>query len=342
MKIALDAMGGDHAPAAAVHGAVWAARDFGLTVQLVGRPEAIKDELAKHNTKGLDLTIVPASEVVEMNDTPSSAVKSKKDASMVVALRMVKNGESDAFVTAGNTGGALAAATFGLGRIKGIKRAALSTIFPTDGDRGYCFFLDAGANTDVRPEHLLQFAMMGHYYASRVLNITNPRVGLLSTGEEEHKGSILIHQVTPLLKQSGLNFIGNIEGKDVPAGLADVVVTDGFTGNVYIKGAEGVAWMIMKILEREIKARRLALLGALLARGAFRSLRSRLDYREFGGGPLLGVNGVVVIAHGRSDPYAVRNAIRAARAAAEQNIVQVIEKGVAELYPMGDEQEVVA
>lgn len=328
MKIALDAMGGDHAPAATVHGAVWAARDFGLTVQLVGQPEVIKTELAKHKTAGLDLPIIPASEVIEMHEHPAAAVKTKKDSSMAVAMRSVKSGESDAFVTAGNSGGALATALFSLGRIKGIKRPALSTIFPSNSEYNYCFLLDVGANTDVRPEYLLQFAFMGYHYAHQVLNIPNPRVGLLSTGEEEDKGSLLVQEVLPMLKESNINFIGNVEGKDIPAGLADVVVTDGFTGNVYLKGAEGVAWMIQKILEREIKARPLALLGALLARGAFKALRTRLDYREFGGGPLLGVNGVVVVAHGRSDPYAIRNAIRVAKQATENKIVEAIENGL--------------
>ncbi len=328
MKIALDAMGGDRAPAATIHGAVWAARDFGLTVQLVGQPEVIETELAKHQTANLDLQIIPASQVIEMDEHPSAAVKSKKDASMVVALRLVKTGESDAFVTAGNSGGALAAALFGLGRIKGIKRPALSTVFPNASEHGCCVILDVGANTDVRPEYLLQFALMGYYYADQVLGIANPRVGLLSTGEEENKGSTLIKEVTPMLKGSHLNFIGNVEGKDVPSGMADVVVTDGFTGNVYIKGAQGVAWMIQKILEQEIKSRPSAMIGAFLARGAFKALRTKLDYREFGGGPLLGVNGVVVVAHGRSDPYAIRNAIRVAKNAASNNIVQAIETGL--------------
>lgn len=331
MKIALDAMGGDHAPAATVHGAAWAARDFDLTIQLVGQPEAIEAELAKHDTKGLDLPIIPASEVIEMHESPSTAVKSKKDSSMVVALRSLKAGESDAFVSAGNSGGVLAAALFGLGRIKGIKRPALTTIFPNDTKYGYSLLLDVGANTDVRPEYLLQFALMGCRYAEQVMRIPNPRVGLLSTGEEEEKGNLLIQEVTPLLKASHLNFIGNVEAKDVPAGLADVIVTDGFTGNIFLKGAEGVAWMIRNILEREIKRRPLARLGALLAQDALRALRTKLDYREYGGGPLLGVNGVVIGAHGRSDPYAIRNAIRVAKQATQNDIVRAIESGLSEL-----------
>ncbi|MBN1995318.1 MAG: phosphate acyltransferase PlsX [Anaerolineae bacterium] len=331
MKIVLDAMGGDDAPTETVHGAVWAARDFDLTIQLVGQPDILEAELAKHNTTGLDLPIIPASQVIEMHEPPSTAVKNKKDASMVVALRSLKAGESDAFVSAGNSGGVLAAALFGLGRIKGIKRPALSTIFPNDSEYGYNFLLDVGANTDVRPEYLLQFALMGSLYAERVMRIPNPRVGLLSTGEEEDKGSLLTQEVTPLLKASHLNFIGNVEGKDVPAGVADVIVTDGFTGNIYVKGVEGAAWLILKFLKQEIKARPLAMLGAVLAQGALQALRVKLDYREFGGGPLLGVNGVVIVAHGRSDAYAIRNAIRVAKHAAQNNIVQAIESGLNEL-----------
>jgi glycerol-3-phosphate acyltransferase PlsX len=331
MKIALDAMGGDSAPEATVHGAVWAARDFNLTIQLVGQPEAIEAELTKHNTKGLDLPIIPASEVIEMHESPSTAVKRKKDSSMVVALRSLKAGESDAFVSAGNSGGALAASLFGLGRIKGIKRPALSTVFPNDSEHGLNCLLDVGANTDVRPEYLLQFALMGSLYAERVMKIPNPRVGLLSTGEEEDKGNQLTQEATPLLKASHLNFIGNVEGRDIPTGIADVIVTDGFTGNVYVKGVEGAAWMILKFLKQEIKSRPLALLGALLAWGALKALRVKLDYREFGGGPLLGVNGVVIIAHGRSDAYAVRNAIRVAKQSAENKIVQAIQSGLSEL-----------
>jgi glycerol-3-phosphate acyltransferase PlsX len=331
MKIALDAMGGDDAPETTVHGAVWAARDFDLTIQLVGQPEAIEAELAKHNTANLDLPIIPASEVVEMHESPAAAVKKKKDSSMVVGLRSLKTGQSDAFVSAGNSGGVLAAALFGLGRIKGIKRPALSTIFPNDSVYGFNFLLDVGANTDVRPEYLLQFALMGSLYAERVMHIPNPRVGLLSTGEEEDKGSQLVLETTPLLKTSKLNFIGNVEGKDVPAGVADVIVTDGFTGNVYMKGVEGAAWMILKFLKQEIKARPLAMIGAFLAQGALRALRTKLDYREFGGGPLLGVNGVVIIAHGRSDAYAIRNAIRVAKHATQKNIVRAIESGLSEL-----------
>lgn len=331
MIITLDAMGGDNAPAAAVGGAVWAARDFGVTIQLVGRPEAIEPELAKHNTAGLNLPILPASEIIEMDESPSKAVKSKKDSSMVVGLRCLKAGECDAFVSAGNSGGVFAAALFGLGRIKGIKRPALSTVFPNDSEHGHCFLLDVGANTDVRPEFLVQFALMGSLYAEKVMGISTPRVGLLSTGEEEDKGSQLVQETSPLLRATHLNFIGNVEGKDIPTGIVDVIVTDGFTGNVYIKGVEGAAVLILKVLKREIKSRPLAWVGAGLAWGALKALRKKLDYREFGGGPLLGVNGTVIIAHGRSDAYAIRHAIRVAKHASENQIVQAIENGLANL-----------
>lgn len=340
MKIALDAMGGDFAPAAAVHGAVWAARDFGITIQLVGQPNVIKAELAKHNISNLNLPIVAASQTIEMTEDPAAAVKNKKDASMVVALRLVKEKESNAFVTAGNTGGALAAALFGLGRIKGIKRPALGTIFPTIKEKGFAFLLDAGANTDVRPEFLVQFAVMGSHYAEHVLRIPRPRVALLSTGEEEKKGSLLIKEVTPLLKQSKINFVGNVEGKDIPAGAADVIVTDGFTGNVYIKGVQGAAWAMQQMLAKEIKARPMAMLGAFLARGAIKALRSKVDYREFGGGALLGVNGVVIVAHGRSDAYAIRHAIRVAKQAAENNIIEAIGREFQKAVPVNGTSQV--
>jgi len=321
-------MGGDHAPAVTVHGAVWAARDFGLTVQLVGNPDAIAAELKKHDTTGLDVPIVPASEIIEMDDHPSQAVKTKKDASMNVAVRQVKTGKSQAFVTAGNSGGALAAALFGLGRIRGIKRPALSTIFPTQSEYGFAFMLDVGANTDVKPEYLVQFGMMGSLYAEKVLGIANPRVGIVSTGEEEGKGSMLVIEAATKMKTAPYNFIGNVEGKDITTGLADVIVTDGFTGNVIIKFAEGLSKMLMSAIESEIRARPLAMVGGLLAKPAFRGVKAKLDYREFGGGALLGVDGVTIITHGRSDAYTIRNAIRAARDAVEKDILGAIKAGL--------------
>jgi len=327
MRIVLDAMGGDRAPAVVVDGGVQAAREYGVEVALVGRREAIEPLLARQDTAGLSVPIVPASEVIEMHEHPALAAKAKRDSSMVIGMQMVKRGEADAFVTMGNSGGALAVALLHLGRLRGIKRPALSTIFPTI--KGPAFLIDIGANTDCKPEYLLQFAVMGSVYAERVLGIPNPRVGIVSNGEEEGKGNFLVRDCVPLLKASGLNFIGNVEGKDIPAGLADVVVTDGFTGNVVIKTAEGVAGMLLEILEREIKARPLAMAGALLAKPAFRAVKRVLDYSEYGGGALLGVNGVVIVGHGRSDAKAVKNAVRVAKAAVERQVLEAIGTGAA-------------
>jgi glycerol-3-phosphate acyltransferase PlsX len=304
-----------------------AAREYGIEVVLVGPQEVIEAELAKHDTAGLSLPVVHASQVIEMTDEPSMAARKKKDSSMVVGMKLVKNGEADAFTTAGNSGGALAAALFRLGRVKGIKRPALSTVFPTR--KGLCFISDVGANTDCKPIYLLQFGIMGSAYAERVLGIPNPRVGIVSTGEEEGKGSILVKETFKLLKESDLNFIGNVEGKDIPAGLADVVVTDGFSGNVAIKLAEGVASLLMRVMEEEIKRRPTAVLGALLAKSALREVKSRLDYSEYGGAPLLGVDGVVIVGHGRSNAKAIKNMVRVGKEAVEKGMLAAIKEGIA-------------
>jgi glycerol-3-phosphate acyltransferase PlsX len=326
MKVVLDAMGGDHAPPVAVEGGVWAAREYGIEVILVGREEDVRRELAKHDTSGLSLPIVHASQVIEMEEHPAAAVKAKKDSSMVVGMDLVKRGEADAFVSAGNSGGVMAAALFRLGRIRGIKRPALSTIYPTTP--GLCFMLDVGANTDCKPEYLLQFACMGVAYAERVLGIVNPRVGIVSNGEEEGKGSILVQEAYQMLKKSGLNFIGNVEGKDIPAGMADVVVTDGFTGNVIGKLSEGLAESLLYVIKEEIKKSPIATVGALLARPAFEQVRKRLDYAEFGGAPLLGVDGVVIVAHGRSNAKAIKNAVRVTKQAVEGGMLAAIKEGL--------------
>ena len=312
-------------------------REYGVEVVLVGRREAIAPELAKFDTTGLTLPVVHASEVIEMDEHPALVARAKKDSSMVVGMKMVRHGEADAFVTMGNSGGALAVALFHLGRLRGIKRPALSSVFPTV--KGPAFLIDIGANTDCKPEYLLQFAVMGSVYAERVLGIANPRVGIVSNGEEEGKGNFLVRDTVPLLKASGLNFIGNVEGKDVPAGLADVVVTDGFTGNILVKTSEGVAAMILEVLEREIKARRTAMVGALLAKPAFRAVKQTLDYSEYGGGVLLGVNGVVIVGHGRSNAKAVASAVRVARVAVEGKVLEAIRSGVQAAGGTAEEDE---
>ena len=328
MKIVVDAMGGDQAPAVVVDGAVRAARESDIEVILVGQRGLVQAELEKHSTAGLPLTLIHASEVIEMHEHPAAAVKAKKDNSMIVGMEMVKRREADAFFTAGNSGGALAAALFRLGRIRGVKRPALSTVFPSQTPQGFCFILDIGANTDCRPEYLLQFAMMGSVYAERVLGIPNPRVAIVSNGEEEGKGNQLVQETVPLLKASPLNFVGNAEGKDILRGLADVIVTDGFTGNVIIKLAEGVSRFLMDLLKENLTASSMSKVGAALATPAFDNVRTRLDYREYGGAPLLGIDGVVIVGHGRSDALAIKNAIRVATQTVENSVLEAIKQGL--------------
>ncbi|MEA3407695.1 MAG: phosphate acyltransferase PlsX [Chloroflexota bacterium] len=329
--IVLDAMGSDHAPAVDVAGGVRAARHYGHDIILVGREEEIRAELQRHDTEGLPISIVHASQVVEMAEHPSQAVRTKPDASMVVGIKLVRDGQASAFVSAGNSGGVLASALIGagrIGRIPGIDRPALSTIFPTLD--GTALLLDIGANTDCRPEWLVQFALMGNAYAKRVMGIPEPRVGLLSNGEEATKGNALVQETHQRLQELDLHFLGNVEGKDLTQGSVDVVVADGFVGNVAIKTAEGVAAMLLETLRSEIRSRTLASLGALLAKPAFRATAKKLDYREYGGAPLLGVNGVVIIAHGRSDPLAIENAVGVAIDAVEANLVETIRRDLEE------------
>lgn len=328
MRIVVDAMGGDRAPAVVVEGAVQAARDLGLEIVLVGQRGAVQAELDRYDTTGLRLTVHDASQVIEMHEHPAAAVKAKKDSSMVVGMELVKRHEGDAFVTAGNSGGALAAALFRLGRIRGIKRPALSTVFPSETPQGRCFLLDVGANTDCKPEFLVQFALMGSVYAERVLGVPNPRVAIVSNGEEEGKGNQLVQDTVPLLKASPLNFVGNAEGKDIPRGLADVIVTDGFTGNIIIKLSEGISKFLLDLLKEEITSRNVSKVGALLAKPAFDEVKSRLDYREYGGAPLLGVDGVVIVGHGRSDALAIRNTIRVAAQTVENGVRDAIKQGL--------------
>ncbi len=327
MNIAVDVMGGDHAPVAIVAGAVEAARQYAITVSLVGQPAVIERELAKHATIGLHLPIIPAQQVIDMHDKPASAVRSKSDSSIVVACELVQRGEAQAFVTAGNTGAALAAGILIIGRTKGILRPALISPFPTQ--RGFCLVLDIGANADVRPEYLQQFALMGAVYAKQVLGIPEPTVRILSNGEEEGKGNQLVLASTKLLAATpGLRFLGNIESKEVIEGLADVVVTDGFTGNIFIKTAEATARLLQKIMVEELTRGPVSTIGAFLARSALRRVRRRMDDSEFGGAVLLGLSSLVVVAHGRSNATAIRHAIRVAKQGIEQNILSKIQNEI--------------
>ena len=336
MNIALDVMGGDHAPVEIVAGAVEAARRYGVTVSLVGKADLIQAELAKHKTSGLQLPIVPASQVIEMGDKPAKAVRSKSDSSMVVACELVRRGEAHAFVTAGNTGGALAAGILQIGRIKGILRPALVAPFPTK--KGFCVVLDVGANADVRPEHLPQFAIMGSVYAREVLGIANPTVRILSNGEEEGKGNQLVINATSLLTQTaGINFQGNVESKEIVEGLVDVVVTDGFSGNIFIKTAEATAQLLQRVMAEELRRDLISTLGALLAKAALRRVRQRMDDSELGGAVLLGLKGLVVVGHGRSKAYAVQHAIRVAKQGIEQDILGNIQRAVDRALPITDD-----
>ena len=320
--IALDAMGGDYAPTEIVHGAVLAARELGVRVALVGRPDDVAACLARAGLKPDGITVVPASEVIEMDEHPAQAARHKKDSSIVVGLRMVKQREADAFVSAGNTGAIMAAAIMYLGRVRGIERPSLVALMPLSGK--LTVFLDVGANADCKAAYLLQFAQMAAAYMERVWKVERPRVALLNIGEEETKGNALAQEAYALLAGSGLNFIGNVEGRDVPTGAADIIVTDGFTGNVVVKTMEGMADFIMNQLRGAIKSRPWYAAAGLLLLPAFSGLRKKMDYREYGAGPLLGVNGLVFIGHGRSDARAIFSALRVAREAAQSGMLEAI------------------
>jgi glycerol-3-phosphate acyltransferase PlsX len=261
-----------------------------------------------------------------MDEHATDAFRQKKQSSMAVGIRLVKDGEASAFVTAGNSGAALAIALFGLGRIQGVDRPALGTVFPTVSGR--CLVLDVGANADCKPEYLLQFAIMGSAYAELVLGIPTPRIGLLSNGEEETKGNALVQASYPLLKEAHLNFVGNIEGKDIPMGKADVVVADGFAGNVVVKVSEGVAEAILQMLKVELTSSLTSKLAAAVLKPGLKRVAKRLDYAEYGGAPLLGLNGVAIIAHGRSNALAIKNALRVAKQAVDQRLVEAIRTSI--------------
>jgi len=315
-------MGGDNAPGEVIAGARQAAVEYGCEVTVVGRENILAPLLAAHP----ELRFKAATEVIAMDDHPAQAVRQKKDNSMSVCARLCAEGSADGWCSAGNSGAILAAALFLQGRIKGVERPALGSIIPTAN--GYTYFLDVGANVDSRPEFLVQQAEMGTVYARQMMDRPNPRVALLSNGEEASKGDALIKEVYPLLEASELNFIGNVEGKDLLAGKADVVVADGFVGNVAIKMMEATADFLFRTLRDELPKSPLGALGGLLIRGRVAKIRARIDWREFGGAPLLGINGVAVVAHGRSDARAIKNAIRVAKEAVEHDLVGKIREAV--------------
>ncbi|MGH7558192.1 MAG: phosphate acyltransferase PlsX [Gemmatimonadota bacterium] len=331
MRIAVDAMGGDRAPEVPVAGALSALRELtgDFEIVLVGQRERVQPYLVERRIPEGRLRIHHASQVVDMNEAPSSALRRKKDSSILAGLDLQRSGEADAFISAGNTGAVMAASLHSLGRIEGIGRPAIVTVFPTAG--APCLLLDVGANAECRPEHLLQFALMGRIYAMDVLGRPRPRIGLLSIGEGPTKGDDLTVAAHRLLEDSDLDFVGNLEGRDVLRGAADVVVTDGFTGNVVLKFGESFVDFLATALREEIRRHRLAAMGALLMRPVFRAVRRRIDYAEYGGAPLLGVNGIVIIGHGRSSVKAYRNAVRVALLAVERRLNVHIEEAVREV-----------
>jgi len=329
-------MGSDEYPTPDVLGAVLAAREYGVEIFLVGDEAKIRPVLAAQNPGNLPIHIVHADEMLTMQDKGMALVlkarRPNAKNSMAVALDLLKTGQADAFVTAGNTGAAMTSAYFRLGMLPGVDKPALAAVFPTA--TGTCVVLDIGANPDVKPENLHQFAILGSLYAEKVRGVKNPKVGLLSNGEEEGKGNELVRAATPLLKAAGLNYFGNVEGKEVIGGSVDVAVTDGFTGNVMLKSSEAVAKMMTDKIRQAIKnGGPLAMLGGILVKPALGKIKKMLDPSEEGAAPLLGINGLVFIGHGRSDALAIKNAIRVAKNAAESGVLDAMRAGIAERLP---------
>jgi phosphate acyltransferase len=325
ITIALDAMGGDHAPRVEVDGAIQAARELGVQVLLVGVEAAIHDELKRHKRSDLPIEVVGATDVITMSDSPSQAFRRKKDSSLHVAARLVREGKAQALVTAGNTGAAMTVARFVLGTLPSVDRPALAWAFPNAKEK-VSVILDVGANVDSKPEHLEQFAVMGDVYYRALWGAKRPRIALLSIGEEEMKGNELTKEAANRLKQTPLNFVGNVEGRDVFRGNVDVVVCDGFIGNITLKLSEGLVEHIGGMLKKAIKSSVASQIGYALSKRAFDSFRKRTDYSEYGGAPLLGVRGITIIGHGRSNAVAIKNAIRVAAELCRSHVNEKIEE----------------
>lgn len=325
MKIALDAMGGDEAPAGIVEGAYEAAREARerLEILLVGKRDLLQEYMASRGLCAANVRLVEAEEIIGMSETPSAAIRRKRNASIPVAMNLHRTGEVQAVVGAGNTGAMVASSLLQLGRLPGIERPAIAIYVPT-GRRGGTVLLDGGANSDCEPVNLLQFAFMGSVYAESQLGKKEPKIGLLSIGEERSKGNELSRASYELLEKSGLNFVGNVEGRDIFAGKVDVVVTDGFVGNIVLKFTESIVYYMSSLIADEVQRHILAKIGALLMKPVFGGVKRKLDYAEYGGAPLLGVNGVVLICHGKSSPRAIKNAILAAERFVECGINEKI------------------
>lgn len=330
MKIILDGMGGDNAPASVVEGAVLASKEIEHHIAIIGCEDLILSELKKYKYDSQKISVINATEVISNDEAPVRAVRSKKDSSVVKGLNMVKQGEGDIFISAGSTGALLAGGLFILGRIQGIDRPALACVYPIVGGKP-SLLVDAGANADCKPNNLLEFGIMGNIYMEKVIGRENPRVGLVNIGSEAAKGSTLTKAAYDLLEQSHLNFIGNVEAREVPKGACDVIVTDGFTGNVLLKLTEGLAWNILQVIKRKFTDGMKAKLGAALLMDKLKELKEEFDYSEYGGAPILGVRGPIVKMHGSSNANAVKNTILKGIPYVSENVVDIIQNSVLEI-----------
>jgi phosphate acyltransferase len=329
MKIAIDAMGGDHAPKSAVEGAIQGVKEYGVEVCLIGVKAEIHKYMSEEDKSNDKIHIIEASEIISNDDVPVTAIKQKKDSSMVVGLKQVKDGSCDAFLSAGSTGAFLAGSLLKVGRIKGIDRPALSPLIPTM--KGSCMIIDAGANLDCKPKNLQQFAMMGSIYMEKVMGISKPRVGLLNVGTEAGKGNELTKQSYELLSRMNVNFIGNIEARDVAEGICDVCVCDGFAGNVLLKNTEGVAQVIFDMLKGILMQNTMSKIAALMLKKGLRAFKKKFDYKEVGGAPFMGIDGIMIKAHGSSDARAVKNAIRQAKLLYDNKCLEKIRQEILNL-----------
>lgn len=328
LTVAVDAMGGDHAPKAIIDGCIQAIKiDKSIKVLLVGKEKVIKAELIKYDYNKEQIEIVQASDVIEVCEPPVLAVRNKKDSSIVVGQRLVKEGVADAFVSAGSTGAVLAGGTIIVGRIKGIKRPALASFIPNE--KGFTLLLDVGANVDCKPSFLVQFAKMGILYYEGFMGVKNPKVGLVNVGEEESKGDLLSKETYQLLKQEkSINFVGNVEAREITSGDVDIIVCDGFVGNVLLKFAEGLSKSIFKMLKKSILSSTVSKIGGLLLKKSLKKMKKSLDYTEYGGAPLLGLNGLVVKAHGSSDAKAIKNSVLQCSKFYAENINEKIKQNI--------------
>ncbi|QQY80764.1 phosphate:acyl-[acyl carrier protein] acyltransferase [Keratinibaculum paraultunense] len=326
MRIIVDSIGGDKGPGEIIKGCVEAVNELDINITIVGKEDEIKEELSGYNFSKDSIDILNAKDMITNEDDPALAIRRKKDSSMVVGLKALAEGYGDAFVSTGNTGALLAGGLFIVKRIEGIERAALATVYPTR--KGFSLMLDIGANVDCKPEYLKQFAIMGSIYSEKVLGIKSPKVGLANIGVEEVKGNNLVRESYKLLKDANINFCGNAEVRDIPEGVMDVIVCDGFIGNVILKLTEGMAITMFSILEEEFTKSFKSKIGAMMLKPQFKSLKNRLDYREYGGAPLLGLKQLVVKAHGSSDAIAIKNAIKQAKTFVDKDVIKIIESEI--------------